>query len=216
MLTIIIIGLISLSSFLKETAWIYLGFAGTTASLVLSVLAIIITLVDVAGQKQQVYDISNSARQLKKLIAKQRKENKNLKEEIQGRLNAESLNDIDQVRTYMKQFIESENVNKTEVLNKISKIHDDLDIKLNRLKKLNTNKSGGKNMKIKEYYVRKNITDEELETFKHDESNEVFEIHNIWIERLEDKEFDILKIESSASDLRLSDLVVIVQAEFHI
>ncbi|QDX01142.1 hypothetical protein DWB90_08830 [Staphylococcus chromogenes] len=65
MLTIIIIGLISLSSFLKETAWIYLGFAGTTASLVLSVLAIIITLVDVAGQKQQVYDISNSARQLK-------------------------------------------------------------------------------------------------------------------------------------------------------
>lgn len=72
----IILGLFSLLTltytfFNREVAWQFLSFAGVALSLVLSVIAILITLIDVAGQKQQVYEIFKSSEELKEIITKQ-------------------------------------------------------------------------------------------------------------------------------------------------
>lgn len=56
----------------KDVASTYLTYAGTTLSIVLSVIAILITLIDVAGQKKQVYEIYNTSEELKSLIENHR------------------------------------------------------------------------------------------------------------------------------------------------
>lgn len=63
-LVLIIISLISLFFYRNVNAWLFLSFAGTAISIVLSVIAILITLIDVAGQRQQIADISESAKTL--------------------------------------------------------------------------------------------------------------------------------------------------------
>lgn len=63
-LVLIIISLISLFFYRNVNAWLFLSFAGTAISIVLSVIAILITLIDVAGQRQQIADISDSAKTL--------------------------------------------------------------------------------------------------------------------------------------------------------
>ena len=63
-LILIIISLISLFFYRSVNAWLFLSFAGTAISIVLSVIAILITLIDVAGQRQQIADISESAKTL--------------------------------------------------------------------------------------------------------------------------------------------------------
>ncbi|SCU31702.1 Uncharacterised protein [Staphylococcus xylosus] len=62
---------LSYTFFDREVAWQFLSFAGVALSLVLSVIAILITLIDVAGQKQQVYEIFKSSEELKDTITKQ-------------------------------------------------------------------------------------------------------------------------------------------------
>lgn len=81
-LSALMIMLISFICFTKEDAWLFLGFSGTALSIVLSVIAILITLIDVAGQKQQVVDITNSAKELREVLEM----NKQLNEEYVGSL----------------------------------------------------------------------------------------------------------------------------------
>lgn len=71
-------------------------------------------------------------------------------------------------------------------------------------------------MKIKQYRVRKGISEKDLLEFKNEKSNESFEIQTIWIDKQEKENYDILNIGSTANELRLSDLVVIVMAQFYI
>ena len=63
-LGLIIISLVTLFFYRDDNAWLFLSFAGTAISIVLSVIAILITLIDVAGQRQQIADISESAKTL--------------------------------------------------------------------------------------------------------------------------------------------------------
>lgn len=79
MIVATLIMLVSYVSFAKDDAWVFLGFAGTALSLVLSVVAILVTLWDVAGQKGQVLEIAESTKKLRKSL----KEQKELSDENQ-------------------------------------------------------------------------------------------------------------------------------------
>lgn len=67
-LSLLILILVSCIFYGIEVSWQFLSFAGVALSLVLSVIAILITLIDVAGQKQQVYEIFKSSEELKESI----------------------------------------------------------------------------------------------------------------------------------------------------
>ncbi|MGW7907344.1 hypothetical protein ACWEXP_06275 [Staphylococcus pseudoxylosus] len=67
-----------------DKAWLFLSFTGTALSIVLSIIAILITLVDVAGQRQQILDVSESAKILKKSVKKQQKEHIHINETVQN------------------------------------------------------------------------------------------------------------------------------------
>lgn len=86
-LSAIVIAITSLAFFTHDQAWLFLGFAGTALSIVLSVIAIVITLVDVAGQKQQVVDITNSATELKEIVEQLKLENKDYKNTMDSLIN---------------------------------------------------------------------------------------------------------------------------------
>lgn len=86
-LSAIVIAITSLAFFTYDQAWLFLGFAGTALSIVLSVIAIVITLVDVAGQKQQVVDITNSATELKEIVEQLKLENKDYKNAMDSLIN---------------------------------------------------------------------------------------------------------------------------------
>ncbi|WP_239734137.1 hypothetical protein [Mammaliicoccus sp. H-M33] len=64
-LTLVIIVLISIISYQKDTAWLLIGFIGTGISLVLSVLAIFVTFIDMTGQQKKLSDITDTANELK-------------------------------------------------------------------------------------------------------------------------------------------------------
>lgn len=218
-LSLIFLILFAFTAYLKDTAWIFLGFAGTALSLVLSVIAIVITLVDVAGQKQQVADISESAKKLKIVIDEQKNENKNLKQELLNHLNKESIVDLSEIKDSLNDI--SENIqsdNEDKALVKIADFNKSLEEKIIRLKSIEdrTSTRGGNQMKVKQYRVRKGISEKDLLDFKNEKSNEVFEIQSIWIDKQDNENYDLLNIESTANELRLSDLVVIVMASFYV
>ncbi len=64
-LTLLIIVLISIMSYQKDTAWLLIGFIGTGVSLVLSVLAIFVTFIDMTGQQKKLSDVTETANELK-------------------------------------------------------------------------------------------------------------------------------------------------------
>lgn len=64
-LTLVIIVLISIISYQKDTAWLLIGFIGTGVSLVLSVLAIFVTFIDMTGQQKKLSDVTETANELK-------------------------------------------------------------------------------------------------------------------------------------------------------
>lgn len=114
----IILGLFSLLTlsytfFNREVAWQFLSFAGVALSLVLSVIAILITLIDVAGQKQQVYEIFKSSEELKETITQQ--------QELitQHAKNIENVDDIIQnaFENHFDNINESSNNGEQEMLN---------------------------------------------------------------------------------------------------
>ncbi|MGD6772421.1 hypothetical protein [Staphylococcus simulans] len=104
----------------KEIAVTYLTYAGTTLSLVLSVIAILITLIDVAGQKKQVYEIYNTSEELKALVKQHEIATNNMKNSLenqQGNLELYQKN-IDNVDSVIKELIDSlnnaNNINKQD------------------------------------------------------------------------------------------------------
>lgn len=214
--------ILAVTAFLKDTAWLFLGFAGTALSLVLSVIAIVITLVDVAGQKHQVADISESAKKLRTILEEQKKENKDLKNELLDHLNKESVDDLSEIKDALIDISDNIQENDDEqALYKIANFSTELEHKINKFKKIEDNgqlspfkSCGGVKMEVKEFKVRKNITKNELVRFKHNESNKVFNIIAIWIDEQKDEEYDILNIKLMADELRKNDLVVLVMAEF--
>ncbi len=84
MLSLLLIGVISINYYQMDKAWLFLSFTGTALSIVLSIIAILITLVDVAGQRQQILDVSESAKILKKSVKKQQKEHIHINETVQN------------------------------------------------------------------------------------------------------------------------------------
>lgn len=218
-LSLIFLILFAFTAYLKDTAWIFLGFAGTALSLVLSVIAIVITLVDVAGQKQQVADISESAKKLRIVIDEQKNENKNLKQELLNRLNKESIVDLTEIKESLNNVAKNiQSDDGAKALIKIADFNKNIEEKIIKLKSIEnkTSTQGGNQMKIKQYRVRKGISEKDLLEFKNEKSNESFEIQTIWIDKQEKENYDILNIGSTANELRLSDLVVIVMAQFYI
>lgn len=110
-LTAITIAVTSLAFFTHEQAWLFLGFAGTALSIVLSVIAIVITLVDVAGQKQQVVEISESSRQLRELLNKQKKDYDKMKSELDVLVSEELIGVIQNYQDTMQKFSEEVKAN---------------------------------------------------------------------------------------------------------
>lgn len=49
----------------NDSSWLFLSFAGTAISVVLSVLAIFVTFIDLAGQQQKLSDITKTSNELK-------------------------------------------------------------------------------------------------------------------------------------------------------
>lgn len=221
-LGVLVLIIFAATAYLKDTAWLFLGFAGTALSLVLSVIAIVITLVDVAGQKQQVADISESAKKLRTILEQQKQENKDLKDELINHLNKESIGDLSEIQESLSDISNKIQEDDDELaLYKISTFSTGLQDKINKFKRFEEDKTndpfkglGGVKMEVKEYRVRKNITEKELLRFKNNESNREFNITSLWIEEQKDKEYDILNIKLMADDLRKNDLVVLVMAEF--
>ncbi|UXR49089.1 hypothetical protein [Staphylococcus simulans] len=84
---IVIIGLLTALFFPSQKAQDFLSFAGVALSLVLSVIAILITLWDVAGQRQQVADITDSAKTLREIVEKQAENYQNLHASIEEIIN---------------------------------------------------------------------------------------------------------------------------------
>ncbi|WP_029377590.1 hypothetical protein [Staphylococcus xylosus] len=101
MLSLLLIGVISINYYQMDKAWLFLSFTGTALSIVLSIIAILITLVDVAGQRQQILDVSESAKILKKSVKKQQKEHIHINETVQ--------NVIDEMLKAHLQIIEDKN-----------------------------------------------------------------------------------------------------------
>lgn len=71
-ISIIVTFIISSIFYYRDDAWLFLSFVGTGSSLILSVIAILITLVDVAGQKGQVLEIAESTKKLRKSLKEQK------------------------------------------------------------------------------------------------------------------------------------------------
>ena len=88
---------------------VILSFAGTAISIVLSVIAILITLIDVAGQRQQISDISESAKALAKsseTLKQSIKDYQNDKDEIRHIINSTLKESIgDKLEEQAKVFI---------------------------------------------------------------------------------------------------------------
>ncbi|QNR07830.1 hypothetical protein [Macrococcoides canis] len=72
-------------------------------SIVLSVIAIVITLVDVAGQKQQVVDITNTATELKKMVSDLHESNLEYKKSMENLITSDLKNLLEEVKENLPQ-----------------------------------------------------------------------------------------------------------------
>lgn len=113
----IILCLLAAIFFKYESAWQYLSFVGVALSLVLAIIAILITLIDVAGQKQQVFNISKSSEEMKKIVEEQQDYLIKLKTSLDKQLDSmykskENFNKIDE-------YLNRVETNNTDLLNRI-------------------------------------------------------------------------------------------------
>lgn len=211
LISIIGIAIFCLFIFKMDSAWLFLSFTGTSLTLVLSVIAIVITLVDVAGQKHQVADIAESAKKLKAILEEQKIENKNLKEEMLNRLNSEDINDLTDMKKSLKEiydFIQNEEDGKA--INVISQLTTNLEQSLIKRKSLERNE---KSMITKTFNVRKNISPEEITKFKNFLNSCDYGIQEINIEKNDQETYNCM-IVTLEDKLIANDLVVHVMAEF--
>lgn len=120
----VLILIVALVFYDKEVASTYLTYAGTTLSIVLSVIAILITLIDVAGQKKQVYEIYNTSEELKSLVENHRVATNNMEKLITGQqesleLYQKNIENVDNViRELMNSLYNEKNESNSEVNNK--------------------------------------------------------------------------------------------------
>ena len=111
----------------KDVASTYLTYAGTTPSIVLSVIAILITLIDVAGQKKQVYEIYNTSEELKSLVENHRVATNNMEklmtsQEENLELYQENIENVDNV---IRELINSLYNEKIEINSEVNSKEDD-------------------------------------------------------------------------------------------
>ncbi|AKC76365.1 hypothetical protein AB6G96_07750 [Staphylococcus haemolyticus] len=147
-LGLIIISLVTLFFYRDDNAWLFLSFAGTAISIVLSVIAILITLIDVAGQRQQIADISESAKTLsrstetlKKSIEDYQNDKNEIKQIINTAFNESIGNKLDEQTNEFIGLLErlkSESNGSEELEKNINEIKD-LVIKSNKKEKLDLN-----------------------------------------------------------------------------
>ncbi len=78
----ITLGLVAFIFYNIDEAWVFLSFSGVSLSIVLAVIAIVITLVDVAGQKHQVFEIAKSVEEFREVSEKQNDFVNNFQEEV--------------------------------------------------------------------------------------------------------------------------------------
>lgn len=147
-LGLIIISLVTLFFYKDDNAWLFLSFAGTAISIVLSIIAILITLIDVAGQRQQIADISESAKTLsrstetlKKSIEDYQNDKNEIKQIINAALNESIGNKLDeQTSEFIKllEKLESKSNGSEELEKNIQEIKDSV-IKSNSKEKSDLN-----------------------------------------------------------------------------
>lgn len=211
MISILAISVLCLFFYEMDSAWLFLSFTGTSLTLVLSVIAIVITLVDVAGQKHQVAEIAESAKKLKTILEEQKVENKNLKEEMLNRLNSEDINDLTDMKKSLKEIYDFiQNGEDGNAINVISQLTTNLEQSLIKRKSLERNE---KNMITKTFNVRKNISNEEITKFKNFLNSCDYGIQEINIEKNDQETYNCM-IVTLEDKLTANDLVVHVMAEF--
>lgn len=64
-LVMIIIAITSIAVAQNTKAWLFIGYAGTVLSVVLSVIAIFVTFIDIAGQEKKLSEITKTSNELK-------------------------------------------------------------------------------------------------------------------------------------------------------
>lgn len=64
-LVMVIIAITSIAVAQNTKAWLFIGYAGTVLSVVLSVIAIFITFIDIAGQEKKLSEITKTSNELK-------------------------------------------------------------------------------------------------------------------------------------------------------
>lgn len=122
-----------------ESVGTYIGFSGTILSIVLSVIAILITLIDVAGQKGQVLEISESAKKLRELLNEQKVDYQNMNTELNILIKEDLIevlkNNLESTKKFTeevrKNFIQEE---KKEAFEKLAdKYYNNINIKYSNL-----------------------------------------------------------------------------------
>lgn len=111
----------------KDVASTYLTYAGTTLSIVLSVIAILITLIDVAGQKKQVYEIYNTSEELKSLIENHRVATNNMEKLMTSQQENLELyqKNIEKVDNVIRELMNSLYNEKTEINSEVKSKEND-------------------------------------------------------------------------------------------
>lgn len=111
----------------KDVASTYLTYAGTILSIVLSVIAILITLIDVAGQKKQVYEIYNTSEELKSLVENHRVATNNMEKLITSQQESLKLyqKNIENVDNVIRELMNSSYNEKNEINSEVNNKEDD-------------------------------------------------------------------------------------------
>lgn len=139
-LSLVIVLLLTSHFYYKNEAWIFLSFSGVAVSIILSVIAIIISLIDVAGQRQQVAEISESAKLLKETVESNSLSNEGIKtvlsEIVEEKvINNNNINSIAEIKELLELLSSDEDVDKETSKTEISILAEKLDELLNETKK---------------------------------------------------------------------------------
>ncbi|WP_226619861.1 hypothetical protein [Cytobacillus firmus] len=148
-LIIAAISMISLATFYYgggSKAGEMVSFASTLSSIILSVIAIIMTIVDVAGQRNTVADLKETAEQLDKNLTKVNygiQEINDLKDELLGSMgNIMNSNTevLDQIVELKQKYIKSDKENASQVDEKYEEFIKDLDKLNNKIESVSFNR----------------------------------------------------------------------------
>lgn len=203
-LSALVLILFALTAYLKDTAWLFLGFAGTALSIVLSVIAIVITLVDVAGQKQQVADITESAKKLRKILEQLKLENNELKNDLINHLNEESIGDLSDIQDYLMEISDKIQENNEELaLSRLGDFSTELQNRIDKFKERDAYRQTTfdfdiEDFDIKTFKIRKNIKVKDLMSLENEIKSRGINIIKLWVEKEPNENYDLLIIKLRA------------------